>query len=295
MKRIRILISILAIFFQIQIIQAQDLSSADKLNSICSFNEEKSLLNKLLEQGTIDKTEIYWRLSRATYRIGEAGKAKGEDNNKLLDISKEGEMFADKALVLDPRNSEAFYWKASNLGLWTQLKGPIEGMMNVNSLRDLVLQTLSINPEHLNSYFYLGQLLTEVPGWPIGYGNIDFAISLARKGIWLYEKKFPVTEPASKIYTYHVKLARSLIKRNWSATDRQNRQNEKKTKYESSSDNFTKSCFFEGTLQLEKTLSDKDEARKILIAVQEEMKKQSAVNSLQEMDLNEAKELLKQL
>lgn len=295
MKRTRILLSIFVIVAQIQIVGAQDLSSIDGLNAACNFEEEKNLLNKLLEQGAGDKSEIYWRLARATFRIGEAGKTKGEDSNKLLGIFKEGETYADKALALDPRKADAFYWKASNLGLWTQLKGPIEGLVNINPLRDLVLQTLSYNPEHVNSYFYLGQLYTEVPGWPIGYGNLDFAVSLARKGILLYEKKYPSPDPSIKVYTYYVKLAKSLIKRNWSATDRQNRQNEKKTKYESSSDNFTKSCYFEGTLQLEKNSSDKDEARKILAAVQDELKNRSSINSLQIADLNEAKELVKQL
>lgn len=293
-KRLWILSVILPCIFQPWSVEAQTLVDADELNTKCSFEAEKSLLTGLLEQNGAEKQEIYWRLARADYRIGEAGKMRNENKNKLLEIFKEGEGYADKALELKPDSADAFYWKASNLGLWTELKGAIEGLININPLRELVLKALTFDPEHCDAYFYLGQLYSEVPGWPIGYGNIEYAVSLARKGIWLYEKKYPAVSAAEKIYTYYVKLARNLIKRNWSASWRQKSLGGIKKKYESETDNFKKSCYFEGSLTLD-NISDKEEARGILTAVQKELKDQPLLTSLQEASLKEAEELLKPL
>lgn len=292
MKKIWFFLTILPLFLQSYMVETQTLSAADELNLLCRFEEEKHLLNDLLKRETDNKLEIYWRLSRTTYRIGEAGKNRGDNKKMLLGIFKEGEEYADKALELDPHNADALYWKASNLGLWTQLKGIKEGLENINPLRNLLLKVLSIEPEHVDSYFFLGQLYAEVPGIPIGYGNINFAISLARKGIWLYEKKYPPADLAHKVYIYYVKMAKSLIKRNWSVKRRLNKQEKKKEKYESFTDNFKKSCFFEGTLTLE-NISDKEEAIILLTTIQKELKSKSTLTSLQKQDLDETEKLLK--
>ncbi|MCW8966698.1 MAG: hypothetical protein OQK82_08460, partial [Candidatus Pacearchaeota archaeon] len=163
-KQIWIFLSILPLFFLPLMAGTQTLAVVDELNASCSFKAEKQMLNNLLEQEAENKSEIYWRLSRATYRIGEAGMKSRDDKSKLRDMFKEGESYADKAIELDPLNAYAFYWKASNLGLWTQLKGPIDGLKNINPLRDLLLTALSYDPEYPHSYFFLGQMYLEVPG-----------------------------------------------------------------------------------------------------------------------------------
>ena len=54
------------------------------------------------------------------------------------------------------------------------------------SLLDSALQTAAavrLKPDFANAYYGLGLLYASLPGWPLSFGNKDYAVSLLRKAV----------------------------------------------------------------------------------------------------------------
>ena len=272
---------------------ALTMAEADALDKAYKYREAKDILEAALGKGATngEKAQIYWRLSRTTLNIGDDAEDAGLPKKELLAIFEEGEAFADKAIELDPGNHLGYFWKSANMGRWGQTKGIFAALDKAAPMRDLLAKAVSIDPDHAESYFVLGELFDEVPGPPLSFGNMSFAVSFGRKSIALHEKNLSTGKTDEKRFDFYIKLAKHLYKRNWNVKRRTNVAQKRLADYNSGPDAFGKNCHYESTVTLVE-MSDRDEAVTILGKVTGELEGMAERNKSQNDHLLEAKEML---
>lgn len=192
---------------------------ADDLYWSDRYEEAKSYIEGELKKTTnpTEKSELLWRLSRVTLGIGDEMKVQGASKDELFAIYEEGEALANEAIKSAPL-AWAYVYRASNIGRWGETKGPLNSLSKAKPMRDdftYVIDTLGdLNID--TSWYVLGQLYYQLPGWPISFGNIDTAISYARKAI--------DSIPPERLLPGHFKaLAQMLWKRDLTASKRQSK------------------------------------------------------------------------
>jgi tetratricopeptide (TPR) repeat protein len=262
---------------------------ADQMDENGSFAAEKDLLLEQVAKTSDRKqrAELYWRLSRAYLNIGEDYKSKGMSKDHLLPYYKQGEQYADMAIENDSQNPNGYFWKAVNIGTWGNTKGMIEALGNAGPMKDHLEQALLRDPNHADSYFVLCQLFTQAPGWPVSFGNVDYAVSFGRKAVSLLEKDLASGAQSVPQYGYYTALASALWNRNWDINKRLNERTKKQREYTAKSNPLEKNSFFECQVTL-KPMSDRMEAREILQWVIDEIGKIPDKNYFQKKDLAEA-------
>lgn len=162
----------------------------DRLHDDGMYEKEYQILEDALAKtgDNHERAEIYWRLSRAKLQLTDQLERDGASVDKLLSEFDEGVSFANKALSLEPDNYNAYYWRSANTGRWGETKGILNSLFKAPSMRDDLEKAITSNPSHGDSYYVLGRLYAAVPGI-ISFGNMDYAISLARKSIDNQEKR----------------------------------------------------------------------------------------------------------
>ncbi len=65
------------------------------------------------------RSEVYTKLSRAYFKLAHYF---AKDDDEIVDLSDKGEDWAKRAIEADPKNADAHYWKAANLGLFRSIK-----------------------------------------------------------------------------------------------------------------------------------------------------------------------------
>ena len=139
------------------------------------------------------------------------------------------------------------------------------------------------NPDRAITWFVLGQLYREVPGWPVSFGNTEAAVSLGRKAVDLNTS--PVDDG-----NFQVELAKMLYQRNWSAAQRLSEQQNMAAKLPGVGTTFEKASLFEATVSL-KDQSDREEAKSIVQEVIATMEALPDLTASQIRDLRKAKEV----
>ena len=164
---------------------------ADRLHEQEKYEQCRSLIEAAIVQaaGGAEKAELYWRLARAWLNLGDAAEDSGTVGQSLLSYFEEGEAAAQKAIEADTNNHLGYYWKSANMGRWGQIKGVLNALFKAKPMRDLLQQAVAAEPEHADSYYVLGQLYEQVPGFPVSFGDKDFAVSLGRKSLDLHEQQ----------------------------------------------------------------------------------------------------------
>jgi len=165
-----------------------------------------------------------------------------------------------------------------------------EALGNAGSMKDHLEQALLRNADHADAYFVLCQLYTALPGWPISFGNIDYAVSLGRKALFLLEKELAAGIQSVPQYGYYSALASALWNRNWDINKRYNEKSNKLKEYTGKSNPVEKNFFFESQVSL-KSMSDREEAKQIIQWVISEIEKISIQNYFQKKDLEAARKL----
>ncbi|MBN1699074.1 MAG: hypothetical protein JW881_16260 [Spirochaetales bacterium] len=240
----------------------KEIEEGDALHDSFRYQEEYDLLSMVIGKAATnkEKAEIFWRLSRAILYLGDAAEDRGEDKKDILAFFEKGEEYAEKAIEADPNSHFAYYWKSANIGRWGQVKGIMDSLFKADPMKKLLVKAISIDDEHADSFFVLGELYDELPGWPISFGNPDYAVSLGRKAVFLHEKDLAEGREKKKKQSFYIKCAKHLYKRNWSADKRNKNREKKKNNYEKESDVLKKNFYFEGTRSL-KNMTDREEAR----------------------------------
>lgn len=90
-------------------------------------------------------------------------------------------------------------------------------------------------------------------------------------------------------YDYFTELAKHLYKRNWAKRFREKQQQVILEKYNHNRTIFEKNCYFEGTVQLP-PVSDREEAKQLLLQVIDELRQMRSKNFQQNLDLEKAEE-----
>ena len=269
------------------------LEKADALHEEGAYEQSRSVLESALAQagGGAERAEALWRLARAWLNIGEDAEERGADADGLLAYYEKGEAYAVQATEADPRNHLGYYWQSANVGKWGQTKGIMNALAKAKPMRDLLQKALSLNPDHADSYYVLGQLYEQVPGFPISFGDKSYAVSLGRKSVDLREAQVRSGKEKKLVYDYYTELAKHLWERNWNVSKRSKEQKKMAASYGGSSDPMEKNFYYEGTLTIG-NVSDREEALDILTSTVRQLEALGRRTEEQKDDLKEAKELL---
>lgn len=272
---------------------AETIGKVDDLHEAGAYAECMKLLTDALPGASAarDRSEVLWRMARATLELGDKSDERKAPTGETLKIFEEGESYGTRAIEADPQNAVAYYWKSSNIGRWGQVKGILDSLFKAGPMRDLLEKAVNLKPDFSDSFYVLGQLYDQVPGF-ISFGNVDFAVSLGRKAVDLRVREVQNGVKKAISYDYYTELGKHLWKRNWSAKQRQSEQAGKKAKAASAKTIFEKSFHYEGEVAL-KDQSDREEAKALLSWVVAELEKLPNRKPGENDDLKEAKEVLK--
>jgi hypothetical protein len=272
---------------------ADDMYKADLLDLQGRYQDEEDLLARLLSVTRDDAqlAEVYWRLARTYLQFGQELQLAGGARDKMLKLFEQGAGYADTAVKMDSGNAMGYFWKAANVGRWGQVKGIIESLQKANEMKDLLYISMSYDPSYPGTYYLLGQLYDQVPGWPLGFGDLNYAVSMARKAVDANEMNLKNGTYPYKYYDMYIELASYLWKRNWDANKRAREQAAEKKKYSEKSSTLEKYCYYEGVVTLANE-SDRGEARMILRRCAAELEKISPRYPFQEKALEKAYKFL---
>ncbi len=251
----------------------------------------KVLLDAVPSATPRQQAELYWRASRETMEMGDQSESRKEPVASTLKVFDEGEAYADKAIAADPGFYLGYYWKTANMGRWGQVKGILDSLFRAQPIKDILLKDLSLNPEHSDAYFVLGQFYRELPGWPLSFGNVDAGVSLGRKAVDLRAEQFQKGIEKDNNYNFSTELAKTLYKRNWSAATRVKEQAAKRTRFASAKDLLERSFGYEGTVNL-KNMSDREEAKDLVRWSSSELEKIQTRTASDNKDLEKARTVL---
>jgi len=294
MKRLGILLALLLIIVPLGMADFQDiLDRVDQLHEAEKYEQTKSLIESSLAEATSDdqQAELHWRLARAWLNLGDEAEDSGTQGEALLAYFESGEAEAQKAIEADPNNHLGYYWKSANIGRWGQVKGILNSLFKAKPMRDLLQQAVAVEPEHADSFYVLGQLFEQVPGFPVSFGDKDYAVSLGRKSIDLHEQQVRAGIEQKINYDFYTEMAKHLWERNYTAGKRAREQARKESKYRSISDPMEKNFYYEATVSL-KDMSDREEALELINWVIQELQNLPERTDSQDDDLKEAREVL---
>jgi tetratricopeptide (TPR) repeat protein len=269
------------------------LDRIDGLHQAEDYEQTRSLIESSIAQArsNAEKAELYWRLARAWLNLGDQAEDSGIVDEELLAYFERGEAEAQRAIDADPDNHLGYYWKSANIGRWGQIKGILNALFKAKPMRDLLQQAVASEPEHADSYYVLGQLYEQVPGFPVSFGDKDHAVSLGRKSLDLHEQQVQAGIEEEINYDFYTETAKHLWERDYSAARRTREQGRKRSKYSSASDPMEKGFYYEAVVSL-KDMSDREEALELITWVIQELERLPHRTDSQEDDLKEAKEVL---
>lgn len=143
--------------------------------------------------------EAWWRLARVRYYAGDREK----DQTKKIKLFQSGVEAAKKAVASDDKRVEGHFWFAANEGEYANLKGALQSLGLVKTIRKEFEAALAINPAYENGAIYsaLGQIDLNLPrlfggnerrgiarleeGSKVGPNNAELKVTLAE----VYQKK----------------------------------------------------------------------------------------------------------
>ncbi len=190
MRRLQLLLMLWLLTGSILPLSAEPdiLLQADALYDTGNYAEGIVLLKNAVPSaaGDYESAAMYWRITK--FLLAEPVRLRGTGEKVDDDaVFEEGKYFADKAVELYP-SADAYYWRASNYGLWAEQHYNLHSLSMIGSMKEDLLKALELDPFYADAWFVLGKLHLMLPGWPISFGNIQAAVSLARRAVYLYER-----------------------------------------------------------------------------------------------------------
>ena len=238
-----------------------------------------------------EKAEFYWRMSETYLNMGDDLEDTGASEQERLSLYEQGEAYADQAIGADSTNHIAYFQKSANIGRWGQTKGILSSLFKADDMKETLIAALRQNEEYADAWHVLGMIYAAVPGRPISFGNVSYAISLSRKA---YDAR--VTEVQSGIEEdmgvgVMKELALQLWDRDWSASKRRREQNKMQGKFDSIGDFFEKNLFYEGTVSIPNK-EDRDEAIDVMTLLVNNLRSKRNRTHDEDVDLEELTEIL---
>src|SRR6185295_9016680 len=182
--------------------QGSPLARADELFAARDNTESLKQAVLLMEQLTTREAanyEAWWRLSRLRYYSGD----RESDPTKKSRFFQAGVDAGKKAVALDDKRVEGHFWYAANEGEYADLKGALQSLGLVKTIRKEFEAALAIDPAFENGAIYsaLGQIDWNLPrllggnerraierleeGLKVGARNAELKVTLAG----IYQKK----------------------------------------------------------------------------------------------------------
>jgi tetratricopeptide (TPR) repeat protein len=196
MKRVPLIAFLLFAVFVLSLAQETSIVKADKLFAARDSIESLKQAVLLVEDVTKREPENYegfWRLARFRYYVADHEKdlaKKGKILQTAMDAGK-------RAVELDTSRVEGHFWLAAATGEYADLKGALQSLTLVKTVRREFEAALAINPAYENGDIYsaLGQIDLNLPklfggnerrglerleaGLKIGANNSDLKVTLA--------------------------------------------------------------------------------------------------------------------
>ncbi len=239
----------------------------------------------------VERAEVSWRHARSLLFLTDhqlAGEviSEREARNQL----EEAEEYAEEAMRLAPNAAEGYYWKAATMGRRGQVRGVLSSLFMAGDVRDYAIDAIDRDPDMAAAYYLLGQLYRELPGGFLSFGDDDYAVGLARKAVDLHEEGLAAGDAPYRFYDFYTQLAMSLWERDWDVAERREGQSEKQQEYANADSALERGFAYEGTVRIDPQ-DDREEARRLVNWVIEELEALDDRNTGQELDLEDAREL----
>jgi len=182
--------------------QTGPIARADELFAARDNGDNLKQAASLMEQLTVrdpSNYDAWWRLARIRYYIGD----RENNSSRKAKIFQAGVDAANKAVALDDKRVEGHFWFAANEGEYADLKGALQSLNLVKTIRKEFEAALAINPSYENGAIYsaLGQIDLNLPrflggnerrgierleeGLKVGPNNAELKVTLAG----VYQKK----------------------------------------------------------------------------------------------------------
>ena len=182
--------------------QKEPIPRADELFVARDNGDNLKQAALLMEQLTAHEAANYdawWRLARVRYYIADREK----DQTSKTRMFQTGIEAAKKAVASDPKRVEGHFWLAANQGEYADLRGALQSLGLVKTIRKEFEAALAIDPAYENGAIYsaLGQIDLNLPrifggnerrgiarleeGIKVGPNNAELKVTLAE----VYQKK----------------------------------------------------------------------------------------------------------
>jgi tetratricopeptide (TPR) repeat protein len=202
MKRLALIAALLSCLALAVFSQETPIAKADKLfagRDNIESQKQAALLMEDLAKREPTNFEAFWRLARFKYYLADREKDNSK-KSKLLGAAMEA---GKKAVEIDPGRIEGHFWLGASTGEYADLKGALQSLGLVKTVRREFEAALAINPGYENGDIYsaLGQIDLNLPklfggndrrglerleqGLKVGANNSDLKVTLAE----VYVKK----------------------------------------------------------------------------------------------------------
>ncbi|MBN2352315.1 MAG: hypothetical protein JXD23_07085 [Spirochaetales bacterium] len=259
-----------------------------------------SLLDSALQTAATprEKATVKWLTSRTVFV---AAQKKTQDKTAADDLLREyekGAALASEAIDLDQTSGEAYFWRASHRASWARIKGGLAALGKVGSVKDDLAAAVRLKPDFANAYYVLGLLYASLPGWPLSFGDKDYAVSLLRKAV-------DSVRSEADAFGMSLNLAYFLWERNLSRDSRLDRWKGIAGEYAKRNDPADRNCFFEGGIDNSKApdyadrpmgeLADREEALSIVSYLEKRIKESAQGDTEKEKYLEAVEQVKKRM
>lgn len=142
------------------------------------LDRARDLLEQMLRQDPQVPAFIF--LARIYFTWGDL---RARDEESKLGAYERGRDVGKRAVELAPRDPEAHFWYAANLGRWGQTKGIFRSLFLIPTIQQEMEIILDLNPKHPAAHGFAGNFYLEVPGF-LG-GDLEKAETHFREAIKL--------------------------------------------------------------------------------------------------------------
>jgi len=179
--------------------QADSIAKADQLYAARDNAESLKQALVLMEQFITRESSNYegwWRLARIRYYSGDREK----DQAKKAKLFQAGVDAAKKAVAIDDKRVEGHFWYAANEGEYADLKGALQSLGLVKTIRKEFEAAFAIDPGYENGAIYsaLGQIDLNLPRF-LG-GNEKRGIEKLEEGFKAWSNNAELKVTLAEVY-----------------------------------------------------------------------------------------------
>ena len=164
---------------------SDELNELDRLHFQDRHMEAYEQAESLLDKPHLSDTEVARLVKRqaraVTGHVELHYHAEKMEDEKARGRLNEAEEYAARAIELDSELGNAYFWKATAIGLGGRIRGVLSSLFRAKPVRDYLERTLKREPDHIEAHFVLATLYDELPGPPLSFGDVERAVSLARR------------------------------------------------------------------------------------------------------------------